>query len=94
MYRHTAIRNLYPSVVTIDDTTGCYDKNNIIVNVDDAVVDAEIARLTSEYENNQYQRDRALEYPAIEDQLDDIFHNGVEGWKLTIQAVKDKYPKE
>lgn len=32
-------------------------------------------------------------YPAIEDQLDDIFHNGIEGWKTTIQAVKDKYPK-
>ena len=37
---------------------------------------------------------RAAEYPAIVDQLDDIYHNGVEGWKTTIKAVKDKYPKE
>ena len=33
-------------------------------------------------------------YPSIQDQLDDIFHNGIDGWKETIQAVKDKYPKE
>jgi len=46
------------------------------------------------YDNNQYQRDRATEYPAIADQLDDIFHNGIDGWKATIQLTKDKYPKE
>ena len=40
-----------------------------------------------------YQRDRALEYPSIADQLDDIFHNGLDGWKATIQETKDKYPK-
>ena len=37
---------------------------------------------------------RQAEYPSIEDQLDDIYHNGVDGWKTTIKAVKDKYPKE
>jgi len=45
------------------------------------------------YDSNQYQRDRAQEYPPIVDQLDDIFHNGLEGWKAQIQVVKDKYPK-
>ena len=52
------------------------------------------AELQTEYDNNQYQRDRKKEYPTIEDQLDDIYHNGVAGWKKTIKAVKDKYPKE
>ena len=37
---------------------------------------------------------RELEYPTIVDQLDDIYHNGLDGWKETIKAVKDKYPKE
>jgi hypothetical protein len=32
--------------------------------------------------------------PSMADQLDDIYHNGVDAWKLTIKAVKDKYPKE
>ena len=41
----------------------------------------------------KYKSDRATEYPAIRDQLDDIYHNGIDGWKSTIKAVKDKYPK-
>ena len=45
------------------------------------------------YTNNKYQRDRAAEYPSIEDQLDTIYHSGVAGWKTTIKAIKDKYPK-
>ena len=57
-------------------------------------VSAKKAELQTDYDNKQYQRDRASEYPAVVDQLDDIFHNGIDGWKATIQAVKDKYPKE
>ena len=38
-----------------------------------------------------FQRER--DYPSIADQLDDIYHNGVDGWKATIKATKDKYPK-
>ncbi len=40
-----------------------------------------------------YMDKRALEYPSIVDQLDDIYHNGLDGWKETIKVVKDKYPK-
>ena len=36
---------------------------------------------------------RAQAYPSIADQLDTIFHTGIDGWKVTIQTVKDKYPK-
>ena len=50
--------------------------------------------LQAEYDTNQYQRDRAKEYPSIVDQLDDIYHNGLDGWKVTIKTIKDKYPKE
>ena len=52
------------------------------------------AELKTIYDNNKYQRDRAAAYPSIKDQLDDIYHNGIDGWKKTIKAVKDKYPKE
>ena len=52
------------------------------------------AELQADYESKQYQRDRAKEYPSIEDQLDDLYHNGIDGWKATIKAVKDKYTKE
>jgi hypothetical protein len=49
-------------------------------------VNAKIAEL-------QWIKDRALAYPSIPDQLDDIFHNGLDAWKATIQETKDKYPK-
>ena len=52
------------------------------------------AELKTIYDNNKYQRDRADAYPSIKDQLDDLYHNGIDGWKTTIKAVKDKYPKE
>ena len=49
--------------------------------------------LQTAYDNIKYQRDRAEAYPSMADQLDDIYHNGIDGWKKTIKAVKDKYPK-
>ena len=49
--------------------------------------------LQTAYDNNAYQRSRATEYPSMADQLDDIYHNGVDAWKATIKTVKDKYPK-
>ena len=49
-------------------------------------VNAKIAEL-------QLQENRASDYPSIADQLDDIFHNGLDAWKATIQETKDKYPK-
>ena len=51
------------------------------------------AELQVEYDAKQYQRDRAEEYPTWQDQLDDIYHNGLDAWKATIKATKDKYPK-
>ena len=36
---------------------------------------------------------RRPEYPPIEDQLDKIYHSGVNAWKAQIKAIKDKYPK-
>ena len=56
-------------------------------------LNAEVTRLNTEYNNNKYQRDRANEYPSVVDQLDDIYHNGIDAWKATIKATKDKYPK-
>jgi len=56
-------------------------------------VSAEVTSLQTAYDANKYQRDRAEEYPSIVDQLDDIFHNGIDGWKATIKTVKDKFPK-
>ena len=44
-------------------------------------------------ENDSYKSQRRAEYPSLEDQLDDIYHNGIDAWKATIKTIKDKYPK-
>ena len=54
---------------------------------------AKQAELKTAYENKKYQRDRAAEYPSWDDQLDKIYHDGVDAWKADIKAIKDKYPK-
>ena len=51
-------------------------------------------QIKAKINETQYQRDREKEYPSIVDQLDDIYHNGIDGWKATIKVTKDKYPKE
>ena len=54
---------------------------------------AKQAELQADYEAKEYQRNRASEYPSIAEQLDDLYHNGIDGWKSSIKAIKDKYPK-
>ena len=43
--------------------------------------------------NDAVRGTRRNAYPSIEDQLDDIYHNGIDGWKATIKKTKDNYPK-
>jgi len=52
--------------------------------------------LIAEYNSNQYQRDRAKDYPSIQEQLDMQYWdkiNGTNKWQQAINAVKQKYPK-
>jgi hypothetical protein len=83
---HNAIYKLYPTVVTIDDTAGAFDAQGNKVEIDMTLVNAWV-------DPEAYKYKRAAEYPSIADQLDKIFHDGIDEWKETIQAVKDKYPK-
>ena len=52
--------------------------------------------LITEYNSKQYQRDRAKDYPSMQDQLDMQYWdkiNGTNKWQQAINAVKQKYPK-
>ena len=53
-----------------------------------------IAELTYQQEVEVYKEQRAREYPPYADQFDQIFHEGIDAWKASIQVVKDKYPKQ
>ena len=59
----------------------------------DAEITAEIARLQADYEAKEYQRQRAAAYPSMADQLDLLYHGGMDAWKAAITAVKEEFPK-
>ena len=88
---HKAIRAIHNNVITIQGDT----KEDIVA------LDSSGNNVTINWTNveawtdpNEYQYKRIAEYPNIADQLDDIYHNGIDAWKTTIKAIKDKYPKE
>ena len=58
-------------------------------------VNAKLTELQNAWDlqNDSYKSNRRKEYPSIVDQLDDIYHNGIDGWKATIKVTKDKYSK-
>ena len=66
--------------------------SNVKVVKDGATIPTQ-AEFDSKKEELQVAENRRYDYPSIPDQLDDIFHNGLDAWKATIQETKDKYPK-
>ena len=58
--------------------------------IDESLVNAKVKELQA---IQAYQSKRVAEYPKIEDQLDKIYHSGIDAWKAEIKAIKDKYPK-
>lgn len=91
---HEAIYSAYlGTVVTIDDSKGAFDKDGKSVELDDAKVAAARKSIDDALAATKYQRDRAEAYPSWQDQLDKIYHSGIDAWKTDIKAIKDKYPK-
>ena len=90
---HDAIRKAYPDAVTIDDGTGAFKADGSQITLVQSDIDAARVTLNNELAATKYQRDRKAEYPSVVDQLDDIYHNGIDAWKATIKVTKDKYPK-
>ena len=82
---HQAIIATYPNVAVIrgDDA---FDADGNPVQYDEALVQAYI-------DSHAYIEKRVAEYPSIPDQLDLLYHGGIDAWKASISAVKAKYPK-
>ena len=78
--------------VMVEDVITEWHSEDITQPTDEAIA-TEQARLQAEYDAKEYARARANAYPSIEDQLDEIFHNGIDSWKAIIQEVKDDNPK-
>jgi hypothetical protein len=81
----TAIYVLYPQVVrTVGDEA--FDADGNPVAYDKAAVQAYI-------DANAYKAQRAAAYPSMADQLDLLYHGGMDAWKAAITAVKQEFPK-
>jgi len=93
-YDHNAIFKAYPNQIkSIDDEFGVFGKDGKPFTIDESKVTAARTELDKEFTDNKYQRDRAAEYPSVVDQLDLIYHSGIDAWKTKIKETKDKYPK-
>jgi len=76
-WKDTANGEVYSNLKLLDNTATMPTEDEI---------NAKIAEI-------QVQENRKYDYPSIADQLDEIYHNGIDDWKATIKATKDKYPK-
>ena len=93
---HMIIFKTHPTVTSVNgdgENATAWDKDGNVVELNLSLIQEEEARQTAEYESNEYQRLRAAEYPSIPDQLDTLYHSGLDAWKAQIKTVKDKYPK-
>jgi len=89
---HKAIRSIHSDVVHVRGET----KENIIAkDIDEKEVSIDWSKVEAWTDPNQYIYNRIAEYPSILDQLDKIYHDGIDKWKEEmIKPIKDKYPKE
>lgn len=83
---HKAIYALYPQVVTVDDGAGAFDAQGNQIVIDEAAVAAWV-------DPEAYKEQRATAYPSIVDQLDLLYHGGIDAWKAAISSVKEQFPK-
>ena len=85
---HEAIRKAYPDASYINDETGAFKADGTKITLVQSKIDAARVEI-----NNDYRPKRAAEYPSVVDQLDLIYHSGIDAWKAKIKETKDKYPK-
>ena len=93
-------KDIASAIKAIDANAEFVVKNEDIDNIEwistpiaKADIQAKLAELSTAYDNLDYARKRAAEYPSIADQLDKIYNDGIDAWKADIKVIKDKYPK-
>ena len=90
-----AIRITHPNVATILGDEEAWDQDGNVVELDEAKIATELARLQAEYDSQEYARKRKAEYDKLnqfEMQFDDQ-RDGTSTWADAINAIKAKYSK-
>jgi hypothetical protein len=85
MNKHEAIYAIAPTATVIRGDEA-FDVDGNPVAYDEAAVQAYI-------DSNAYKELRAAAYPSMADQLDLLYHGGMDAWKAAITAVKEEFPK-
>ena len=104
MLDHEAIRKAYPDVVSINDGTGAFDKDDKPVTLEQSKIDIARTELNTEAAKVKYKTDRTTDgsttYDTIGNQLDMLYADMLAGkldttgtWATHIKAVKDANPK-
>ena len=91
----------FEAIRSLEPTASFSEKDGVVTWIDksvnqpsDAEIQAEVIKLQAEWDSKEYARKRKSEYASIPDQLDYIYHNGIEKWKTDmVLPVKEKYPK-
>ena len=86
---NTILRKSDGAFIPKDTSNSDYQKfiNDIYINGIEIVEGADYVGVTT------YTEARRAEYPPLEEQLDKIYHSGIDAWKADIKVIKDKYPK-
>jgi hypothetical protein len=85
MKKIDAILAIHTNIAVIRDNDA-FDIDGNPVTYDEVAVQAYI-------DAHAYIEKRQAEYPSIPDQLDTLYHSGLDAWKAQIKTVKDKFPK-
>ena len=84
--------NIFSEYIVSDD----FDMSKVITNESNEPITVNNCLTAEEFLarfNNDYKQKRITAYPTIEDQLDKIYHEGVDAWKAEIAEIKSRYPK-
>ena len=91
-----AIEALIPNeifIISVIDGKEVVEYKNPDKAPSEKAINDKIAELRAEYEANQYQRNRAADYPSWQEQMDLLYHGGVDALKAELKKTKDKFPK-
>jgi len=71
-------------------------KRNLGDSATEEKIEAEVIRLTTEWDSQEYARNRASQFPELKEQFDMQYHDQIDGtttWKDAIAKVKTDHPK-
>jgi hypothetical protein len=99
MLNHEAIYRAYPAAKMIDDGTGAFDADGNQIELDQSLVDAAAAEIAAERAATKYQRQRAPEYPSLQEFVDAYYwaqkgdNTLMDAYEAACDKVKADYPK-